>query len=183
MPKDSSTSYYGIDRGLFEPRLIESEFEVPVPNKKYKTVSSFFPEGWRKTAYELYETNEVPNDDNFYMLADYDTACKIKDIIFPHVGEHEIFFIQISDKASDFVQALPCYGYDFAYLGGDNYSAVKNGLFVNRSESLFAKYGARLNAHGLFNDPSMFQVYVADFKKETPSEADSSFWVHRLIKK
>jgi hypothetical protein len=182
LPIESASGYYGIDRGLFEPLLIESEFEQNIPTKKYTTVSSFYPPGWRKTAYELYELHQTQVDDTFSILKDFNTASKIRDLIFPYLGGYDIFFIQIADHVSQFSKLDSCYGYDFAYQGGDYYSAVKNGLFINGSESLNKKYRPHLNKHGLFNDPSLFENYISDFKKEVLSEVNSTFWIYRLIK-
>src|SRR5688572_18333652 len=178
LPKETSSAYSGIDRGLFEPLLIEIEFEQGIPTKQNATVSSFYPVGWRKTAYELYELNQVPVDDTFAILKDYEIASQIKDLIRPHLGEYEIFFTQIADQVNDFVQLEPCYGYDFAYPGGDYYSAIKNA-----SQNLLVKFASHLNEHGLFNDPSLFENYIDNFKKEMISEADSSFAIFRLTKK
>jgi len=178
LPQESCNGYYGIDRGLFEPLLIESEFEENIPGKKYTTVSSFFPPGWRKTAYELYEANQILVDDTFGILSDYEIASQIKNLIRPHLGDYEIFFTQITDQANDVGQLETCYGYDFAYPGGDYYSAIRNA-----SQSLQAKYGSQLNEYGLFNDPFLFEKYIREFKKEITSEAESTFWIFRLTKK
>ena len=170
LPKESTSGYYGIDRGLFEPLLIESEIEKTVLDKKTFTVSSFYPAGWRKAAYELFESNQINIDDTFGILRDYNTATKIRDLIFPSLGEYDIFFTETTDRFTHFSNLDSCFGYDFAYPGGDYYSAIKNGLFINRSEALAKEYGHHLNDHGLFNDASLFDNYIRDFKKEVKSD-------------
>src|SRR5688572_29720497 len=142
----SDNGYYGINRDLFEPLLVETEFEKNIPNKQYTLISSFYPEGWRKKAYELYEANQIAvTESDFYILEDYETAVKIQELIKPYIGDYEIFRTKVSDDINAFVQNGPSFGYDFAYPGGDHYSAIKNGLFVNRSETLYKKYRSLLN--------------------------------------
>jgi hypothetical protein len=183
LPKESTTSYYGIDRELFEPLLIESEIIQHVSRKQYPTVSAFYPEGWRKTAYQLFESNVVALDDNCDILKDYSTAVEIKNIIDSHLGNHDIFFVEITDRSAKFNYSPLCFGYDFAYLGGDFYSAIKNGLFINPSEMLTDKYAAQLNPNGLFDDIKILDNYISDFKTEVASEENSIFWIYRLTKK
>ena len=183
LPQQSTTGYYGIDRELFEPLLIESEIIQHVPGKEYSTVSSFYPEGWRKAAYQLFESNSIPLDNNCDILKDFSTATEIENIIDSHLGKHDIFFVEISDESAEFNRTTSFFGYDFAYLGGDFYSAIKNGLFINSSEMLYDKYAAKLNRNGLFDDVSFFEDYISDFKMEVASEKNSIFWIYRLTKK
>jgi hypothetical protein len=68
-------------------------------------------------------------------------------------------------------------GYEIAYPGGNFYSAVLNGLFMNPHPGLVLEYKPLLNENGLFEDISSALNYITAFKEVVPSEANSEFCV------
>lgn len=183
LPPSPVQGYRGVDRHPFVPTLLEEEMDSDAkPVEPY--VWTFYPPGWRRNAFRLYEENLVPGTgDELDLIASKEAAQQIKGIIEPHIGLHEIVACQIwsldyplSDRAGDAENFL---GYDIAYLGGDFYSAVLNGLFVNPAPAL-AQYKPLLNKFGLFPTISVTPEYLHQFKQEARSEENAEFYVWGL---
>jgi hypothetical protein len=183
-------------RSPFEPALIEGEMDLSYMRKKGdNSIWPFFSPGWRRDAYRLYEENMV--DDGKWdpiLLRSREVAQRIREIIEPHIGPHEIVACEIlelsfmpSDEAGEKATFL---GYDVAYPpGGDYYSAINNGLFGDEYSysgrqgpppELVAEYRLLLNQFGLFPNTKPILAYVRRFKELSPSEADSDFVVYKL---
>lgn len=209
LPQSLVPSYRGIDRtsifavdaelshrpvgpvhSPFEPALIEGEMDPSyVPKKGDNAIWPFYSPGWRRDAYRLYVENMV--DDGKWdpiLLCSRGVAQRIREIIEPHIGPHEIVACEIlelnsipSDEAEEKATFL---GYDVAYPpGGDYYSAINNGLFGDEyaSPELVAEYRSLLNQFGLFPNIKPIPSYVRRFKELVPSEADSEFCVYKLV--
>ena len=71
-------------------------------------------------------------------------------------------------------------GYDLAYLGGDFYSAIKNGLLVNPDRVLIGWDKRDLNEAGLFRSSEIGRDYLQRFRELVPSETPSEFHVYEL---
>ena len=147
---------------------------------------TFYPPGWKRDAFRLYEENRVSgeNSNHLDLIRDEDVARRIKEIIEPCVGFHEIVACQIWDarevKSHEFGSNTTLFGFDVAYLGGDFYSAIFNGLFVNPSRTLLLRYKSILNEYGLFPKIDPIPEYLREFKQETLSEQSSNFYVWEL---
>ena len=72
-------------------------------------------------------------------------------------------------------------GYDVAYPGGDFYSAIKNGLFVNPDMTLVKMYKHLLNSAGLFSSKEYIPEFVRHFKEVAPTEENSEFSIFNLF--
>jgi hypothetical protein len=193
LPPSPIPGYRGVDRnkvGLlspFEPRLIEGEMDLSfVPKKGDNAIWAYFPPGWRRDAYRLYEEDMV--DDGKWdpiLLSSREVAHRIREIIEPHLGPHEIVACEIggldtmlSDEVRDKTTFL---GFDVAYPpGGDYYSAIRNGLFTNPDPELVLQYQQLLNQFGLFSNTKPILVYVSRFKELVLSETDSIFCIYKL---
>lgn len=215
LPQSLVPSYRGIDRtsifaveaelshrpvgpvrSPFEPALIEGEMDPSyVPKKGDNAIWPFYSPGWRRDAYRLYEESMV--DDGKWdpiLLCSRGIAQRIREIIEPHIGPHEIVACEIlelnsirSDEAGEKATFL---GYDVAYPpGGDYYSAINNGLFGDEYSysgrqgplhELVAEYQSLLNQFGLFPNTKPILAYVRRFKELVLSEADSDFLIYKL---
>jgi hypothetical protein len=181
--------------------LIDGEIMDPSfwPKKGDDALWDFYPTGWRRDAYRLYEENMVGygkwDPDLPQILASREVAQRIREIIEPHLGPYEIVACDIweldsipSDEVEDQGTFL---GYDVAYPpGGDYFSAIKNGLFTKPfsfSEGpplpeLVEGFQSLLNHFGLFPNAKPISSYILRFKELVPSEADSEFCIYRLAR-
>jgi hypothetical protein len=184
LPPSPIPGYQGIDRNPFEPSLIRDEMSQSY-GPEGSAIWPFYPPGWRRDAYRLYEENLV-NDGtpNPFLLLSREVAHKVQKIIEPHIGPHEIVaceFWELDSLPSDEVESEATFlGYDIAYPGGDYYSAIYNGLFVNPHPELLAHYRSLLNQFGLFSNTKPILAYVRHFRELVLSEADSEFCIYRL---
>ena len=186
LPPSSVSPYRGVDRKPFLPSLIEGEMDQNAkPKAPY--IWTFYPPGWRREAYKLYEEHLAAGQEDFapFLLADIQVARQIQRLIEAHVGAYEIVECEIWGlglPTDEEVRPEPSFlGYDLAYLGGDFYSAILNGLYVNPAQELVSRYKPLLNQFGLFPNRSPLAGYVHEFKKAAPSEADSEFYIWQLM--
>lgn len=178
----------------FVPMLIDGEIMDPSfwPKKGDDPLWAFYPDGWRRDAYRLYEENVVDpgkwDPDRPDLLSNREVAQKIREIIKPHLGPYEIVACSIwelnsvpSDEAEDKKTFL---GYDVAYPpGGDYFSAIRNGLFggmFDPDPGLVEQYRNLLNEFGLFSNTSPILAYFRRFQELYKLEADSEFCVYML---
>jgi hypothetical protein len=191
LPKTPEAAYRGVDRKPFHPILLDSEIIEGGLINGPLAIWQFYPPGWRREAYKLYEDNLVENgylNEGLDLVKDYQVAKRIMDILRDHVGFHEI--IRVSVVSVPDVSALNAtvtpgiLGYDLAYPGGDYYSALRNGLLVDVNSSLKVDwrvpFRSHLNDNGLFSTTDPIANYLECFKKNAPSEANSTFVVFRL---
>jgi hypothetical protein len=183
----------------FVPMLIDGLMDPSYcPKKGDDALWAFYPAGWRRDAYRLYDENSVAHGkwdlDRPDLLTSREAAQKIREIIEPHLGPYEIVACDIwelnsvpADEAGDTATFL---GYDVAYPpGGDYFSAIKNGLFTipfsysegPASPELVEEFRSMLNQFGLFPNTKPISSYLRRFKELVPSEADSGFCVYRLV--
>jgi hypothetical protein len=166
-----------------------------MPKKGDNAIWAFYAPGWQRDSYRLYEENVV--DDGKWdpiLLSSREVAQRIREIIEPHLGPHEIVACEIweldstpSDEAEDKPTFL---GYDVAYPpGGDYYSAIRNGLFDRESigppihtsnPELVGQYRSVLNQFGLFPNITPIPAYISRFKELSESEAESEFCIYKL---
>lgn len=188
LPPGTTPGYRGVDRDPFTPLLLEEAMGPSRPLPQNPAIWEFYPPGWRRDAYRLYEGNAVQGRsmfDDLWLLSSREVASEIRHIIEPHLGPHEIVACQVWEVGSQPIRgeavAAPTLGYDVAYLGGDYYSAVRSGLLHgNASPSLVAAYGSLLNAFGLFADVQPISDYLRRFRQVAPSEANSTFCIYWL---
>jgi hypothetical protein len=187
LPARSIGHYRGIGLGPFEPTIIEEELQ-PVPDNLADEASIWrlYKPGWRQTAYRLYEENAVHDgkDGGVQMLASLDVARQIQNLVEPHIGPHEILACAMWHPEDPSMAAAgpaaTVQGYDIAYPGGDYYSAILNGLFINPSPWLLAEFGGLLNDSGLFSSLVYVPRYIRCFKKVAKSERASTFATFQL---
>jgi|GEM_PF-1006351 len=197
-PPPNAPKHY--QQSPFVPMLIDGEIMDPSfwPKKGDDALWAFYPAGWRRDAYRLYEENLVNHGkwdpDSPDLLASREVAQRIREIIEPHLGPYEIVACDIweldsipSDEVEDKGTFL---GYDVAYPpGGDYFSAIKNGLFTKPFSfskgpplpELVEEFQSLLNHFGLFPNTKPIPSYIRRFKELVPSEADSEFCVYRLV--
>jgi len=178
--KQDQFGYKGVDRKKIEP-LFDSDINNTITN--FNHIWELLPSGWRREAYKLFEENSIRYS-NIQLIKSREIADKIKSIIPNTEGSFEIIkaHIYMNGEYIDMVKNkfLEFLGCDVAYLGGDFYSAIKNGLINNPSEELLAKYFKCLNSNYLFEDEKIIPEYIIDFKKVTKSEQASEFHVYYL---
>jgi hypothetical protein len=186
LPPSSVAIYRGVDRTPFDPVILESEIDISIEvSDEDEGISPFYPLGWRRRAYRLYEENRVKGVyEGISLLTNIQTACEIKEIIEPHVGYHEIIGCEIYGLENNQLLKIPqgsnLLGFDIAYPGGDFYSAILNGLFINPAPLLLKEYFHLLNAHGLFISTIPIKGYLSRFRQQVPSESESEFCIYKL---
>jgi hypothetical protein len=184
-PASPVPGYRGVDRNPFIPALIDGEMHDSETTAPLEHIWQFYPPGWRRDAYKLYEENlaDVSPADDGILLSSVEVALEIRNFIRPHAGDHEILgcdIRQIEDEGDDrMFPGAEFVGYDAAYSCGV-YSAVLNGLFVNPDAELILMYKSAVNRHGLFPDASIATQYIAAFKQAVLSEANADFYVWAL---
>ncbi len=187
LPPDKEFEYRGVDRNPFQPSLLNEEMDLSAPVEEGEThVWSFYPPGWRRDAYRLYEQNTVEEtkDNILDLVSNVEAARQIQKLILPHVGPHEIVECHVWCPDTARIEALMgegmFLGFDAAYFGGDLFSAVRNGLFVNPDEGLYTEYGKFLTEFGLFRNAEPIPEYIRRFKQVVQSESDSKFCIYQL---
>jgi hypothetical protein len=171
--RPNALGYQGIDRDPFGPLILPDDVAgVPM-------------EPWRQGAYALFDRHraEIVRDGCILdLVSSLKAAKEIKALIEAEMGEHEILDVDVLDIANAcFAPAKPhLIGLDLAYPGGDFYSAIKNGLFVNPHSALLSEYERSLNEFGLFSDPVIVGEYDLRFRELVESEACSVFWCYAL---
>lgn len=178
---DRAGTYRGVDREPFEP-LIDEDAQDP-HSLSTDAVSDFYPSGWKRSLYRLAESDQVNH--HGFLFSRLTTAVALQQQLAAHVGSYEIVWAEIGQllgSAEDLDRQLPreFIGYDLAYLGGDFYSAILNGMFVNPHPDLRDTFGARLNAFGLFSRRDDAAEYVEAFRRAVTSEASSEFLLYEL---
>lgn len=189
LPCSPIPRYRGVDRDPFEPALIESEIDGKLEFQEglEPPIWAFYPPGWRREAYKIFEENMVNTfKDDLFLLNSFEAAQKIQELIEPHLGSHEIVKCEIFPlECSPTLQRLNdanFLGYDLAYAGGDYYSAVLNGIGLHHNSHyrLLEKYRPSLNKFGLFDHPELALQYIEDFRKASQSETNSEFYLFTL---
>lgn len=183
-------TYRGVDRTPFEPVLIDDELTTePIAFRDGPAPTwMFYPPGWRRDAYRLFESLTVSEWEPGDLLESLDGARQIGKIIAPHIGHHEIAYCEIQSLKTLEFPALDknavFWGYDVAYPGGDHYSAIYNGLVMSRESTLarglLDEFRPLLNANDLFDTTVRIRSFVDAFRKVALSEAESDFVIYRL---
>ena len=183
--------YRGVDRQPFMPELTADMLAQSSENPaKRSHVWEFAQTGWEKEAFKIYEENLVASaPDDLPLIGDLRSAERIKDIVEPHRGIHEVVRCELTPLsmshglAQDHGKAAGenSLGYDAAYPGGEFYSAVLNGLFRNPHPTLLRDFRARLNEFGLFDGASDAIKYLEIFRSLVPTESNSEFALFRLF--
>jgi len=178
-----SVRYRGIDREPFEPRIIENELSVEVVSDT-KDIWAMYPDGWRRDAYRLFSENQSACPEDVAFLKSGDVAQAILRLIPPSMGQYEVIHCRVLPSlltgTEIDAQSERVLGYDVAYLGGDYYSAVRNGLHVNPHSELISKHLPHLNEYGLFFNPQHVAAFLNDFRNLVLSEKTSSFVIYEL---
>lgn len=179
---DRAAKYRGVDREPFEP-LIEDDADTP--GKAGSTaISDFYSAGWKRDLYRLAES--ASSGDFGFLFTPISTAVAIREQLAKHVGPYEILWVEIRSLLAQHVGepsdpgAGPFLGYDLAYLGGDFYSAILNGLFVNPDPALLGEFGGDVNEFGLIADRDVATRYLAAFRRSVLSESTSEFHLYAL---
>jgi hypothetical protein len=178
---DRAGRYRGVDREPFEP-LIQDDAHVP--SQDSDAISDFYPTGWKHDLYRIAESDCV--DDCGFLFSRITTAVAIQERLTKHVGPYEIVWAEIAPVSGQLVEetegqvAGQFLGYDLAYLGGDFYSALLNGLVVNPDPALQAMFGASLNEFELFAARDAAPDYLAVFRTSVLSESMSEFYIYAL---
>lgn len=187
LPSSSIVGYRGVDRYPFEPMLVGTQIDTSVSISEEETrIWVFYPPSWRQDAYRLYEENLAQEcQDDFFMLSNSQTAQEIKKLIEPHVGlyeivECEVWSFNFLSTLRDVQKTNSFLGYDIAYLGGDYYSPILNGLLVNSHPDLVNEFRSVLNENLLFETQQVIPKYINRFVDLVPSEESSSFWLYQL---
>lgn len=192
LPADSIRGYRGVDRNPFVPGLTKEVTEIESPVEKVGSfVWPFYPPGWRRDAYRLYEENLVPEiEENLPILSSLAAAQNIKRIIDPHLGSHDVVRCELQELQRnvefDISRQIHFWGYDVAYFGGDFFSAVRAGLFGSPwfdekpFPELVAEFGPFLNEFGLFSAVDPIDRYISSFKRHVPSEGGAKWKIWGL---
>ena len=186
LPPSPFAGYRGVDRTPFDPVILESEIHISTEtNNEDEGISALYPPGWRKRAYQLFENNRVNGAyEGISLLTNIQTAREIKEIIESHIGYHEIIGCEIYGLENNHLLKIPqgsnSLGFDIAYPGGDFYSAILNGLYINPDPFLLKEYFHLLNEHGLFRSAILLGDYLSHFRKQVPSEMESEFCIYKL---
>jgi len=138
-------NYRGIERVHFEPTFFDELIDKSVKNFKY--IWELYS-GWRQKLYKKIEENSIGLEAS-YLIKDENVAKYIVNNIPKEEGKYELIKVVILEPLEKwtYFDSNSFLGYDIAYLGGDFYSAVKNGLLVNPSKNLEEKYLKYLNKH------------------------------------
>jgi hypothetical protein len=187
LPPTPVAGYQGIDRNPFVPLLLDSEMDERA-TAIAPCVWSFYPPGWKRDAYKLYEENLVSGTgDDLDIIRDAEVAREIKTIITSHAGPHEVVACEIrklNDLSFAELRSKPNFlGHDVAYLGGDFFSAIRAGIFGHwlfygkPNPQLQLEWMSRLNRSGLFASIDPICDYLRCFKEAVPSEENSDFHV------
>jgi len=189
LPSKGRFGYFGVDREPFEPKIVLEDILDATPQATAgDAIWKLYPDGWRRDAYRLFESDTVDvGDSGILLLKSKTIAKKIAGLIGVHLGSHEVLHCEVSSVehvvAGRGVSMTATRGFDLAYPSGDCYSAILNGLLwegAPAANSLKQKYLSRLNACGLFDTPDPIPEYLGDFRSLVPSEAESCFAVYAI---
>ena len=178
--KKDASGYRGIDREHFEPTFIDSLIDKSIT--KFEYIWQLYSKGWRQSLYKKIEENSIIIEGT-YFLKEEKTAFEVLNHIPNTEGDYEVIKVEIYLKNQnniDIILSNNFLGFDIAYLGGDSYSAVKNGLVINPKKYLYHKYGNYLNEYYLFSEKMILSDYLTDFKKVVLSESNSDFFIYVL---
>jgi hypothetical protein len=178
--------YRGVDRRPFQPELLENEMTHSPASTDLHRISDFYPPGWRRKAYRLYEEDAVLRDGDIMLLSTLETAIELQELLRQYAKErYEIVEVTIfelkNDLASMSTSRAGFLGYDIAYPGGDFYSALLNGLLLNAHPELFRRYSSELNEFRLFRDLTIALEYLSEFLQLVETERASEFHVFALF--
>jgi hypothetical protein len=148
-------------------------------------ISDFYPSGWRRKAYRLFEDHQVEGaPEVLELISTLEIAKRIQSMIEPMIGPHEIIRSLArkfnGERALEAPEDDEFMGSDIAYPGGDFYSAILNGIFVNPDPELVNMYGGHLNENGLFDEPSLDWQCLTQFSSLVISEARSGSVLYQL---
>ncbi len=181
-----------VDRQAFVPQLTADMLAASSGQSTKKThVWEFAQTAWEKEAFKIYEANLVASvPDDLPLIGGISSAERIKDIVEPHKGVHEVVLCHVMptsvwQKAKDFqgdgASERSFLGHDIAYPGGDFYSAILNGLFRNPHPRLMQKFRSKLNKLGLFDNLPDAVQYLEEFRNLVPTEKSSEFVLFTLF--
>jgi len=176
--KEELDNYRGVDRVHFEPTFLDELVNKSV--NKFKYIWELYS-GWRQELYKKIEENSIALEAS-YLIKDENVAKYVINNIPKSEGSYElvkVMIFELTEQIIELDQNLSL-GYDIAYLGGDFYSAIKDGLIVNPITKLEKKYSRYLNKFGLFINKHELADYVKGFKSEATSESNSEFHVYLL---
>lgn len=165
----------------FEPLFEEGAVLAPA---RATRVSDFYPTGWRKNLYRLAEDDAV--GDNDFLYRSVQVALRLQREFATRGRRYEVVWVHISPAEANPAPRDPpagahFLGYDVAYLGGDFYSAVRNGLHVNPDEDLLARFWSLLNENGLFDSTQAAIDYLAAFRQSSTTESASQFYKYAVF--
>lgn len=179
--KKGKEIYKGVDRERFEPVVIESLVNKSSIN--FHHIWELYPKGWLQIAFRKFEENAI-NIDELSLIKNQNVAFSILDTIPTAKNDYEVIKadVYLIEDQINREEEISFLGFDLAYLGGDFYSAIKNGLLINPSESLKRKYFSLLNKHNLFENNGILSNYITDFREVVRSEQNSKFYIYSLSK-
>jgi hypothetical protein len=188
VPVTVTHPYRGVDRRAFVPTITTDMSTAPAHGQTRTHAWEFARTAWEREAFKIYEEDLSPAaPDDLPLIAKKSTAERIKDIIEPYQGEHEVLSCHLV-PITGIAGSLPArtneglfLGHDVAYPGGDFYSAILNGLYRNPHPELLRKFRSRLNTFGLFSAVSDLAEYLEDFRNLVPAERGSEFVVYELF--
>ena len=181
-------TYRGVDREPFEPLVTNEviDHSDATPFDEWE-VFTLYPPGWRREAYRLFSRDNATYylDGDFLLINTHDVASSIRSNIPESEGRYEVLkcniFMEAPHPGDSAKIPYGLVGYDVAYPGGDYYSAILNGLFVNPHPELVERYSSMLNINGLFGSTEHLEQYLTDFKRLVPSEVHAEFVVVELV--
>src|SRR5262245_34283055 len=123
LPFQGPGTYRGIDRGPFEPVLLDNETQDPPPGSPASAIWAYYPEGWRRAAFKLFEEHALSHEDEPLCLLDSASVAEtIRAMIPPEQGQHEVLRVTIAPIPASSTTLGSTdgteLGYDIAYLGG-----------------------------------------------------------------
>lgn len=187
LSKSVLSPYRGVDRKAFSPVITDEMLNAAAassPGTKRKSAWEYAQTTWEREAFRLFEEHLVQNAEDFELISDETAAKRIRDLIEPYRGQHEVVLAQVmrnGDHSANWEGDKVFLGYDVAYPGGDYYSAILNGLFCNPHPALSAAYRTKLNRSGLFDDRTPALSYLKEFRAVVSSERNSDFVLLKLF--
>ena len=181
LPVGGLAVYRGIDRGPFEPTILDDFIDqvAPLPADR-AGIWTMYPPGWRREAFQLFSQNALATSScDLPLLRSVDAAWKVLSSIPCSAGEYEVVECCVFGT-KDLGDPPPILagirmGYDLVFPEGDYYSAVKNGLHVNPHPVLRQRFGGHLNPFGLFNSADQVSEFLRAFREYVPTEAGATF--------
>lgn len=185
---DPTSSYRGVDREPFAPEIRSEDLrnhDSAGDLAGGRGFPSLVSDDWRRRAYESFELDSSTDESgSLTMLNHLEVARRLREEIEPHVGPLEVLECVVYrpplEPSSVEIVGAGGLGLDVAYPGGDFYSAIRNGLFLNASELLTELYSRRLNRNGLFDRVEDCLEYLVDFRQAVASESESEFVIYSI---